>query len=742
MTDNGAVFTYDIFPDEKTAAKQKYDKTDIGFSLRMTVTLEDGSMIVGCTYKNITGNPDACIESMELLNYFGAYNDTQEDDYLLVPDGSGAIIRTSIYDESFESLSFAVYGSDPSLCGSDEATPAIIPAFGIKHGGSAFVSLIQKGDAVATVHADKATNISEYNRVYPSFDITPVKYEDETLYISNTASVDELSLCYRFLTGQNATYAGLASACREQLIRNSVLSTKTVQVGDYLPFCLTLTGAVRRSFGPFSRLSALTTFEQAQDMLVRMKNKGINNVFVRYTGIFSGGTDSEDITHSSLLRRLGGSVLQLKEQAEIVIAINAAHIEMNKRRGDLGITYDLDVMRLIDTFRSIGLYVGSVVITQYAGQQAAEAFQRKLEALGVKVYRHYPIADYPSNINLIVSDDGYGKNEYIETSRPIVIVTAPGPGSGKMATCLSQLYQEHKRGVNAGYAKYETFPIWNLPLKHPVNLAYEAATADLADVNMIDPFHLEAYGETTVNYNRDIEIFPVLETIFRSIFGECPYKSPTDMGVNMAGFAICDDEACREASYQEIIRRYFASACAVKKGIAMPAELRKQEMLMNSLHLDVSMRKTVPAARAKAAETGAPAAAIELPDGRLVTGKTSGLMGASCAALLNAIKLSAGIDDRVNLISPMVLAPIQHLKIEHLGNSNPRLHTDEVLIALSISAVTNPTAELAMEALASLRGSQVHSSVILSSVDEGMFKRLGMNVTFEPVYQSHTLYHK
>ena len=377
-----------------------------------------------------------------------------------------------------------------------------------------------------------------------------------------------------------------------------------------------------------------------------------------------------------------------------------------------------------------------------AGQQAAEAFQRKLEALGVKVYRHYPIADYPSNINLIVSNEGYGRNEYIETSRPIVIVTAPGPGSGKMATCLSQLYQEHKRGVNAGYAKYETFPIWNLPLKHPVNLAYEAATADLADVNMIDPFHLEAYGETTVNYNRDIEIFPVLETIFRSIFGECPYKSPTDMGVNMAGFAICDDDACREASYQEIIRRYFASACAVKKGVAMPEELRKQEMLMNSLHLDVSMRRTVPAARAKAAETGAPAAAIELPDGRLVTGKTSGLMGASCAALLNAIKLSAGIDDRVNLISPMVLAPIQHLKIEHLGNSNPRLHTDEILIALSISAVTNPTAELAMEALASLRGSQVHSSVILSSVDEGMFKRLGMNVTFEPVYQSHTLYHK
>ena len=435
-------------------------------------------------------------------------------------------------------------------------------------------------------------------------------------------------------------------------------------------------------------------------------------------------------------------LLALRDQAEIVIAINAGDIEKNKRRGDLGITYDTDVARLIDVFRGFGLYVGSIALTQYAGQPAADVFEKRMQALGLKVYRQYRIPNYPADVRLVVSDEGYGRNDYIETTRSLVVVTAPGPGSGKMATCLSQLYHEHKRGVKAGYAKFETFPIWNLPLKHPVNLAYEAATADLADVNMIDPFHLEAYGETTVNYNRDIEIYPVLETIFRSIFGECPYKSPTDMGVNMAGFAICDDEVCREASYQEIIRRYFASACAVKKGIAMPEELRKQEMLMNSLHLDVSMRRTVPAARAKAAETGAPAAAIELPDGRIVTGKTSGLMGASCAALLNAIKLSAGIDDRVNLISPMVLAPIQHLKIEHLGNSNPRLHTDEVLIALSISAVTNPTAELAMEALASLRGSQVHSSVILSSVDEGMFKRLGMNVTFEPVYQSHTLYHK
>ena len=435
-------------------------------------------------------------------------------------------------------------------------------------------------------------------------------------------------------------------------------------------------------------------------------------------------------------------LLQIRDQAEIVIAICAAHIEQNKRRGDLGITYDSDVMRLIDAFRDIGLYVGSVVITQYAGQHAADLFQRKLENLGIRVYKHYPIADYPSNVPLIVSDEGYGKNDYIETSRPIVVVTAPGPGSGKMAVCLSQLYHESKRGLNAGYAKYETFPIWNLPLKHPVNLAYEAATADLADVNMIDPFHLEAYGVTTVNYNRDVEIFPVLEAIFRKIYGECPYKSPTDMGVNMIASAIVDDEACRDASKQEIIRRYYASACAVRKGLAEPAELHKQEMLMNALQIDTSMRKAVPAAMAKAEATGGPAVAIELPDGRIITGKTSGLMGASCAALLNALKALAGIRDAVKLISPSVLAPIQHLKVEHLGNTNPRLHTDEMLIALSMSALTNPTAELAMEALSGLRGSEVHSSVILSSVDENVFKKLGANVTFEPVYQTQTLYHK
>ena len=435
-------------------------------------------------------------------------------------------------------------------------------------------------------------------------------------------------------------------------------------------------------------------------------------------------------------------LLKLRDQAELVVAISADDIEKSKRRGDLGITYDMDVMRLIDAFREFGLYVGSVVMTRFRGQHNAEVFQHKLEAMGVRVYRHYPIDDYPSNIPLIVSDEGFGKNDYIETTRPIVVITAPGPGSGKMATCLSQLYQEHRRGIQAGYAKYETFPIWNLPLKHPVNLAYEAATVDLDDVNMIDPFHLEAYGETTVNYNRDIEIFPVLEAMFRKIYGHCPYKSPTDMGVNMAGFAIVDDEACREASRQEIIRRYFATASAVKKGLAAPTQLHKVEVLMQSLGLEPEMRPAVPAARAVAQRTGEPATAIALSDGTVITGKTSALMGASCAAMLNALKHLAGIADQVDLISPTVLAPIQHLKVEHLGNRNPRLHTDEMLIALSMCAVTNPTAELAMEALSRLQDAQVHSTVILSSVDENVFKKLGAQVTYEPVYESQKLYHK
>ena len=435
-------------------------------------------------------------------------------------------------------------------------------------------------------------------------------------------------------------------------------------------------------------------------------------------------------------------LLKLRDQAELVVAISADDIEKSKRRGDLGITYDMDVMRLIDAFREFGLYVGSVVMTRFRGQHNAEVFQHKLEAMGVRVYRHYPIDDYPSNIPLIVSDEGFGKNDYIETTRPIVVITAPGPGSGKMATCLSQLYHEHRRGNRAGYAKYETFPVWNLPLKHPVNLAYEAATVDLDDVNMIDPFHLEAYGETTVNYNRDIEIFPVLEAMFRKIYGHCPYKSPTDMGVNMAGFAIVDDEVCREASRQEIIRRYFATASAVKKGLAAPTQLHKMEVLMQSLGLEPEMRPAVPAARAVAQRTGEPATAIELSDGTVITGKTSALMGASCAAMLNALKHLAGIADQVDLISPTVLAPIQHLKVEHLGNRNPRLHTDEMLIALSMCAVTNPTAELAMEALSRLQDAQVHSTVILSSVDENVFKKLGAQVTYEPVYESQKLYHK
>ena len=435
-------------------------------------------------------------------------------------------------------------------------------------------------------------------------------------------------------------------------------------------------------------------------------------------------------------------LLKLRDQAELVVAISADDIEKSKRRGDLGITYDMDVMRLIDAFREFGLYVGSVVMTRFRGQHNAEVFQHKLEAMGVRVYRHYPIDDYPSNIPLIVSDEGFGKNDYIETTRPIVVITAPGPGSGKMATCLSQLYQEHRRGIQAGYAKYETFPIWNLPLKHPVNLAYEAATVDLDDVNVIDPFHLEAYGETTVNYNRDIEIFPVLEAMFRKIYGHCPYKSPTDMGVNMAGFAIVNDEVCREASRQEIIRRYFATASAVKKGLAAPTQLHKMEVLMQSLGLEPEMRPAVPAARAVARRTGEPATAIELSDGTVITGKTSALMGASCAAMLNALKHLAGIADQVDLISPTVLAPIQHLKVEHLGNRNPRLHTDEMLIALSMCAVTNPTAELAMEALSRLQDAQVHSTVILSSVDENVFKKLGAQVTYEPVYESQKLYHK
>ena len=434
-------------------------------------------------------------------------------------------------------------------------------------------------------------------------------------------------------------------------------------------------------------------------------------------------------------------LLQMADQAEIVIAINAADIEKNKVRHDLGITYDVDVLRLIQEFQDKGLYVGSVVITQYSGQSGADQFKTKLEHMGIKVYRHHCIEGYPSNVSLIVSDEGYGKNDYIETTRPLVIITAPGPGSGKMAPCLSQLYHEHKRGIKAGYAKFETFPIWSLPLKHPVNLAYEAATADLNDVNMIDPFHLEAYGKTAVNYNRDVDIFPVLNAIFEGIYGESPYKSPTDMGVNMAGFCIVDDEVCREASYQEIIRRYYHALNRLAKEEGSEDEVYKLELLMKQAKINTGMRRVIAPCMERASLIQAPAAAIELSDGTLVTGKTSNLLGASAAVLLNSIKMLGGIPHDQHLIAPSAIEPIQTLKTNYLGSRNPRLHTDEVLIALSMSAATDPVAKKALDQLPRLRGCQVHTSVMLSDVDIKVFKKLGAELTSEPVYEHKKLYH-
>ena len=433
---------------------------------------------------------------------------------------------------------------------------------------------------------------------------------------------------------------------------------------------------------------------------------------------------------------------QLRDKAEIIIAINAGDIEKNKVRGDLGITYDSDVLRLIDIFRGRGLYVGSVVVTRYTGQPAADAFQKRLEALGVKVYRHYPIEGYPHNIAKIVSDEGYGKNDYIETSHPLVVVTAPGPGSGKMATCLSQLYHEHKRGIVAGYAKFETFPIWNLPLKHPVNLAYEAATADLDDVNMIDPFHLEAYGVTTVNYNRDVEIFPVLNAIFEKIQGQSAYKSPTDMGVNMAGNCIVDDEACRAASKMEILRRYYTARVELVQGKGREETVRKLELVMRQGDVTPEICPAIAAALDKAEATGAPAGAMVLPDGQVVTGKTSGTLGAAAALLLNALKALGHIDDQFELISKQVLEPVCHLKTTYLDHRNPRLHTDEVLLTLAISALTNPLADLAKQQLPGLRGSEAHFSVIISEEDLKIFKRLGVRVSCEPKYETKKLYHR
>ena len=434
---------------------------------------------------------------------------------------------------------------------------------------------------------------------------------------------------------------------------------------------------------------------------------------------------------------------ELRDDAEVVIVISADAIEKNKRRGDLGITYDVDCLRLIDAFREFGLYVGSVCITQFTEQPAAVQFQKRLEKLGMRVYRHYLIEGYPANIPLIVSDEGYGRNDFIETERSLVVVTAPGPGSGKMATCLSQLYHEHKRGKKAGYAKFETFPVWNLPLKHPVNVAYEAATADLNDVNMIDPFHLEAYGETTVNYNRDVEIFPVLSAMLTKISGgERIYKSPTDMGVNMAGNCIFDDEAVRAASKQEIIRRYYESACLARQGLLESSVVHRIELLMNQLDITTADRAPVKAALEKAEQTGAPAAAMELPDGTLITGKTSPLLGASSAMLINVIKRLANIPDEIPLLSPAIIEPIQRLKIDRLGNHNPRLHVDELLIALSICAATNPVAKKALEQLEKLSGLEAHSTVMLAGVDIQTFKKLGVNMTCEPMSQTKKLYHK
>ena len=500
---------------------------------------------------------------------------------------------------------------------------------------------------------------------------------------------------------------------------------------------------------PQRKVSAMYKIGFDNDKYLSMQSEKIKERIAKFGGklyLEFGGKLFDDYHASRVLPGFHpdskiNMLAQLKDEAEIVIVINAADIEKNKVRSDLGITYDLDVLRLIDAFRGYGLYVGSVCLTRFAGQPSAIAYQKKLESLGMKVYRHYSIPGYPSNIPFIVSDEGYGKNDYIETTRSLVVVTAPGPGSGKMATCLSQLYHEYKRGIKAGYAKYETFPIWNIPLKHPVNLAYEAATADLNDVNMIDPFHLEAYGETTINYNRDVEIFPVVSAMFEKIMGSCPYKSPTDMGVNMAGFGIVDDEAVRDAAKQEIIRRYYHTLCQKRQGTAGDDQILKLELLMKQAGVTIDDRAVVSAANIKAETTGEPAAAIQLPDGRVLTGRTSTLLGASSALLLNALKALAGIPDEVQLISPTAIGPIQDLKTNYLGNRNPRLHTDETLIALSICAASDDTAKAAVEQLKNLKGSEVHSSVILSHIDMNTFRKLGVNLTCEPHYQNQKLYH-
>ncbi|HIV30169.1 MAG TPA: DUF1846 domain-containing protein [Candidatus Pullichristensenella excrementipullorum] len=485
------------------------------------------------------------------------------------------------------------------------------------------------------------------------------------------------------------------------------------------------------------------------DMYIRLQSERIRERIAQFGGklyLEFGGKLFDD-NHAS--RVLPGfqpdsklrMLKTLADRAEVVIAVNAQDIESNKLRGDLGIGYDAETLRLIDSFREAGLYVGSVVITRFGGQ-AAEAYKRRLENQGIRVFRHYAIEGYPSNLNHIVSSDGYGRNDYIETSRELVVVTAPGPGSGKMATCLSQLYHEYKRGIKAGYAKFETFPVWNLPLKHPVNLAYEAATADLNDVNMIDPYHMEAYGKLAVNYNRDVEIFPVLRAIFERIQGKSPYQSPTDMGVNMAGFCITDDDACCDASRREIVRRYFAAGCAKLRGSGDDEAVGKIEILMEQAGVSPENRRSARAANALEAATGKPAAAMELADGSVVTGKTKDLLGCASAMLLNALKTLAGIPDEVKLIAERVIEPIQQLKVTSLHNRNPRLHTDEVLIALSICAVDDPFAARAIAQLPRLKGLEAHASVLLSPVDEDTFRRLGVNLTCQPKHETQRLYYR
>lgn len=433
---------------------------------------------------------------------------------------------------------------------------------------------------------------------------------------------------------------------------------------------------------------------------------------------------------------------ELKDEVELIICINANNIENSKVRGDLGISYEQEVFRLIDAFKELNLYVGSVVITQYVHQNGVESFRNRLEKAGISSYLHYPIKGYPTDVDHIVSEEGLGRNQYVPTSRKLVVVTAPGPGSGKMATCISQMYHDQKHGISSGYAKFETFPVWNLPLHHPVNLAYEAATADLDDINMIDPYHLEAYGKTAVNYNRDIEIFPVLNRIIERIMKVSPYRSPTDMGVNMVGFCIVDDEAAIDASRQEIIRRYFETLVQVRNEKLPETSLQKIELLMNRCGITTVDRVTVPAARKKAETTGAPAMALELPDGRIITGKTSSLFGPSASVIINAIKTLAGIDKDTDLIDSSYVKCIQNLKVRNLGNQNPRLHSDEVLIALAMISENSENARQAMECLEHLRGSEAHCTVVLPLEDAEIFRRLGVNVTFDAVYEQKKLYHK